>query len=105
MCYRNAILLGAYPLWHCVKIGDTPSDIAEGRNAGMWTIAITATGNEIGLSQAEWEALPVDVRCERERLASARLTSAGAHFVAASLADCGAILDDIERRLAAGEKP
>ncbi|HEY1337947.1 MAG TPA: phosphonoacetaldehyde hydrolase [Bryobacteraceae bacterium] len=35
MCYRNAILLGVYPLWHWVKIGDTPSDIGESLNAGM----------------------------------------------------------------------
>ena len=25
MCYQNAILLGVFPLWACVKIGDTPS--------------------------------------------------------------------------------
>ena len=62
MCYRNAILLGAYPLWRCVKIGDTASDIAEGINAGMWTVGITATGNEIGLSRGDWEALPRDSR-------------------------------------------
>jgi phosphonoacetaldehyde hydrolase len=105
MCYRNAILLGAYPLWHCVKIGDTPSDIGEGRNAGMWTIAITATGNEIGLSRCEWEVLPPDVRSEREEEAARRLIGAGAHFTAPSLADCVPILDEIERRLAAGEKP
>jgi hypothetical protein len=30
---------------------------------------------------------------------------AGAHFSAASLADCTEILADIERRIAAGEKP
>lgn len=105
MCYRNAILLGAFPLWNCVKIGDTPSDIAEGRNAGMWTVAVTATGNEIGLSQAAWEALPPETRCEREHTASENLTHAGAHFVAASLAECGPVLDEIERRIAAGEKP
>jgi len=105
MCYRNAILLGAYPLWHCVKIGDTPVDIAEGLNAGMWTIAITATGNEIGLSRTEWEALTPETRCAREREAAARLTGAGAHFTAASLADSTPILDEIERRLAAGERP
>src|SRR5262249_34756138 len=84
MCYRNAILLGAYPLWQCVKIGDTPADIAEGLNAGMWTIGITATGNEIGLSQTEWEALPPEARCTLEREAAARLIGAGAHFTAAS---------------------
>jgi phosphonoacetaldehyde hydrolase len=105
MCYRNAILLGAYPLWHCVKIGDTPVDIAEGLNAGMWTIAITATGNEIGLSRTEWEALPPETRCAREREAAARLTRAGAHFTAASLADSIPTLDEIERRLSAGERP
>src|SRR5262249_4379679 len=55
MCYKNAILLSAFPLWSCVKIGDTPADIAEGLNAGMWTIGITATGNEVGLSQSDWE--------------------------------------------------
>jgi len=105
MCYRNAILLGVYPLWQCVKIGDTPADIAEGLNAGMWTIGITATGNEIGLSPAEWEALPPETQCAREREAAGRLMSAGALFTAASLADSTPILAEIERRLAAGEKP
>lgn len=103
MCYRNAILLGVYPLENCVKIGDTPSDVDEGRNAGMWTIGITATGNEVGVSQTEWEALPVAERRERERIAAERL--AGAHFVTSSLACCDPILDEIEGRIAAGEKP
>lgn len=105
MCYRNAILLGVYPLWHCVKIGDTPSDIGEGLNAGMWTIGITATGNEVGLSQAGWDALSADERCQREKQAAGRLTGAGAHFTAPSLAACGGILEEIECRLAVGEKP
>jgi phosphonoacetaldehyde hydrolase len=105
MCYRNAILLGVFPLAHCVKIGDTPADISEGLNAGMWTIALTATGNEIGLSRAEWEALPEDERRVREQAAARALTAVGAHFTAPSLADCPAILDEIERRIAAGERP
>jgi phosphonoacetaldehyde hydrolase len=105
MCYRNAILLGVFPLWHCVKIGDTPSDIAEGLNAGMWSVAVTATGNEIGISREEWEALPPAARCEREREAAQRLRMAGAHFTAPSLTECTGILDEIERRIAAGEKP
>jgi phosphonoacetaldehyde hydrolase len=105
MCYRNAILLGAYPLWRCVKIGDTPADIAEGTNAGMWTIGITATGNEVGLSQSEWEALRPDERAVLEKEAAHRLTQAGARFTAASLADCSEILEDIDARIAAGEQP
>jgi phosphonoacetaldehyde hydrolase len=102
MCYRNAILMGVYPLWSCVKIGDTSTDMAEGINAGMWTIGITATGNEIGFSRAEWEALSADRQDELERGAARRLTDAGAQFTAPSLAGCTAILDEIEARLSAG---
>jgi phosphonoacetaldehyde hydrolase len=105
MCYRNAILLGVYPLWACVKIGDTSTDIAEGLNAGMWTIGITATGNEIGLSLDDWAALPKEEQVARTRNAARRLMAAGAHFTAPSLAGCTEIFADIERRIAAGEKP
>lgn len=105
MCYRNAILLSVYPLWHCVKIGDTPSDMAEGRNAGMWTIGITATGNEIGLPRGDWEALPAEARRQREKAAAFRLKEAGARFTAVSLADCSPLLDEIDQRIAAGEMP
>jgi phosphonoacetaldehyde hydrolase len=105
MCYRNAILLGVFPLWRCVKIGDTPSDIAEGLNAGMWTIALTATGNEIGLSLVDWEALSPEERATRKQDAARRLMDAGAHFTAPSLSECTELLADIERRIAAGEKP
>ena len=68
MYYRNAIALGVYPLWACVKVGDTPSDIAEGLNAGMWTIGITRTGNEVGLSKVELDALSQADRAEVERM-------------------------------------
>src|SRR5262249_5030836 len=64
MCYLNAIRMQVGPLWTMVKIGDTPSDIAEGRNAGMWTIGITRTGNEVGLTATEWEALPAERKNE-----------------------------------------
>jgi phosphonoacetaldehyde hydrolase len=88
-----------------VKIGDTPSDIEEGLNAGMWTIGITATGNEAGLSLADWENLSAEQQCSLEREASRRLVEAGAHFTARSVADCGPALEQIERRIAAGGKP
>ena len=105
MCYRNAILLGVFPLWRCVKIGDTPSDVAEGLNAGMWTIALTATGNEIGLSREGWEALPPEEQDARQQSAAGRLLDAGAHYTVPSLADCTEILTEIERRIEAGDKP
>jgi phosphonoacetaldehyde hydrolase len=103
MCYLNAIRLAMYPLWTLVKIGDTPVDIEEGLNAGMWTIGITRTGNEVGLTKLEWEA-----SAEKTALlhnAEQRLIDAGAHYTAQSVADCDDILDSIEARLNRGDRP
>jgi phosphonoacetaldehyde hydrolase len=71
----------------------------------MWTIGITRTGNEVGLRREELDALP---DAEQQSLicrAAHRLDAVGAHYTAESLADCDLLLNDIERRLAAGERP
>lgn len=105
MCYLNAIRLQAGPMWTMVKIGDTPSDIAEGRNAGMWTIAITRTGNEVGLTASEWEALTAPGKADALAQAAIRLRESGANYLAESVADCLGLLDEIDARVAAGERP
>jgi phosphonoacetaldehyde hydrolase len=105
MCYLNAIRLQSGPLWTTVKIGDTPADIAEGLNAGMWTIGITRTGNEVGWSVAEWEAAPKSQRRDALQTAGNRLRDAGAHYITESVFDCLDIVDEIEARLNAGERP
>jgi phosphonoacetaldehyde hydrolase len=105
MCYRLAIDLRVYPLSSCVKIGDTESDILEGRNAGMWTIGLTRSGNSVGLTEDEWAQLD---RGEQSRLiahADAELRRAGAHYIAESVAHVLPILDEIERRIAKGDHP
>jgi phosphonoacetaldehyde hydrolase len=103
MCYQAAMLLRVYPLWTIVKIGDTESDIAEGRNAGMWTIAIARTGNEVGVSRAEWDAMPAERRAVLLASAWGRLSAAD--YVVASVAEADPALDAIEERLARGERP
>jgi len=105
MCYLNAIRLEASPLGAMVKIGDTPSDIAEGLNAGMWTIGISRTGNEVGLTAEEWDTLSASERQVALSNAGSRLRKAGAHYVAESVGDCLGIIDEIEARFAAGETP
>lgn len=105
MALRCVIDLSISPVEACVKIGDTVVDVEEGLNAGMWSIGLTDTGNEIGLPQAEWEALPADRRDALRRAAADRLARAGAHYVVRSLADAVPLLDLIDARLARGEKP
>jgi len=105
MALKAAALMGIYPMSAIVKIGDTIPDIHEGLNAGMWTIAVAATGNELGLSQPEAEALPADEREQRIARAHERLHSAGAHYVVDSIADVPPVLDQIVARLSEGDRP
>jgi phosphonoacetaldehyde hydrolase len=105
MCYLNAIRLAVSPLWSMVKIGDTPSDVEEGLSAGMWTIGVTRTGNEVGLTYDEWEATGAAQKTELLAGAGKRLTAAGAHYVLESAVECLDVLSEIDDRIRAGERP
>ncbi len=99
MLMKNAQHLNVYPPSACVKIGDTVVDIAEGRNAGMWTIGLTRTGNLVGLDRREWDQLPVATKEAHLKRAERILLEAGADFVAEDLASCETALSTIEERL------
>ena len=60
MCYQNMIELNVWPAAACVKVDDTLPGIEEGLNAGMWTVAVALTGNEMGLAVEELTALSED---------------------------------------------
>ena len=102
MLMKNAQLLDVYPPSACVKIGDTVVDIEEGRNAGMWTIGLTRTGNLVGLDRQQWEQLPEGSKKNRLRNAQNILRRAGADYVAEDLASCNQALAKIEKRLKNG---
>jgi phosphonoacetaldehyde hydrolase len=105
MCYQNAIQLGIYPMEAFVKIGDTVNDIHEGLNAGMWTVGVTRTGNELGLTEAEVSHLGLhDLRQRLDHIAK-RLYQAGAHYVIESVEWCPGVFRAINERLARGERP
>ncbi len=105
MCYLNAIHLRTYPMHTMIKIGDTVSDIAEGLNAGMWTIGLARTGNLIGLTAEALAGLPAAAQANRLDAARRRLREAGAHYVADAVADSIALVEAIDERLARGERP
>jgi phosphonoacetaldehyde hydrolase len=105
MMYENAIQLGVYPMSAIVKVGDTLPDIEEGLNAGVWTISVTETGNELGLTAQEVAALDETILANRLEAIENRFRQAGAHYVVRTIADVPLILDEIEMRLRAGDKP
>jgi phosphonoacetaldehyde hydrolase len=105
MCFKNAIDLQVYPLESIVKIGDTESDVTAGLNAGMWTIGITRTGNELGMSEPQAREADPQELAGRLREIGERFKAVGAHYVAPGIKDVSPLIDDIEMRLSAGERP
>lgn len=105
MAIYNAMQFNAYPFESCVKIGDTVADVREGLNAGMWTIAIGKTGNEVGLTLDEVNAMPASDLQRLLDVAHTRLAQAGAHFVVDGLDEVPAMLDEIGALVRAGERP
>ncbi len=105
MCLQNMINLQVWPVEACVKVDDTIPGVEEGLNAGMWTVGFAVSGNEVGLSLEDWNALPEDEKCARRKRAYRRMRQCGAHYVVDDITGLIACLDDIEARLARGEKP
>lgn len=99
MIYECAVRLQVYPLASIAKVGDTPADIEEGLNAGAWAIGVAGTGNGIGATLNEFEALPQEERQSRLFHARKEFEQAGAHYIVDTLADLESVLDDIDARL------
>lgn len=88
-----------------VKVGDTVNDVLEGVNAGMWVIGLTLCGSLAGLSQQEVDALAPAERDALESRIAKTLCDAGAHYTAPHVLACLPILEEIDKRAQAGERP
>jgi phosphonoacetaldehyde hydrolase len=105
MCLQNVIKLGASAVQACVKVDDTIPGVEEGLNAGMWTVGLAVSGNEVGMMLEQWNALPeAEKRVKRER-AHTRMRQCGAHYVVDTIADLMPCIDDIQARIRRGEAP
>jgi len=105
MMFHNAERLGVYPMAAVVKVGDTVPDIEEGLNAGAWTIGLSRTGNELGLSEYEIAQFEPQILSARLATIERKLRQAGAHYVVESIADVPRVLAEIQARLREGEQP
>ncbi|HET9764444.1 MAG TPA: phosphonoacetaldehyde hydrolase [Casimicrobiaceae bacterium] len=105
MCLQNAIKLGVTTVHSCVKVDDTVPGVEEGLNAGMWTVGLAVSGNEVGLPLAEWQALPAAEKEAKRTRAYARMRQCGAHYVVDTIADLMPCIDDIQERIHRGETP
>ena len=105
LIYKVLLDLAIWPAWATVKVDDTEVGVAEGLNAGAWSVGVAVSGNVFGLSLADTQALAPDEFARRRAAAAEKLTAAGAHYVIDSVADLMPVIAAIEGRLARGERP
>jgi phosphonoacetaldehyde hydrolase len=100
MAFRNAENLGIYPMRAIVKIGDTISDIKEGINAGMWSVGVITSSNEMGMTQEEIRLMEPKELETRKQLVKDSFFEAGADYVIDNLSETEELIDKINFKLA-----
>lgn len=105
MCLQNVIKLGVSTVQACVKIDDTLPGVEEGLNAGMWTVGLAVSGNEVGMMLDQWRALAAPEQQAKRERAYLRMWQCGAHYVVDTIADIMPCIEDIQARIRRGEAP
>ena len=106
MVYRNLDLMGIDPIQSVIKVDDTASGVGEALNAGCWGVGVVRYSNYMNINSLE-EAEQLDDAEIARRMDHTRdiLLKTGAHYVIDSLADIEPVIEDINARLARGERP
>lgn len=90
MIFRNLERLEISSVKNVIKVGDTISDIKEGKNAGLISVGVIEGSSIMGLSQEEYEALSEDERQREINRVENSFKEAGADYV---IKDIRGILD------------
>ncbi|MFK5980619.1 MAG: phosphonoacetaldehyde hydrolase [Rhizobiaceae bacterium] len=106
MVYKNLDLMGIDQIQSVVKVDDTASGVGEAINAGCWGVGVVRYSNYMNINTLEEADSLSDEEIAR-RMAHTRdiLLKTGAHYVIDSLIDLPQVIEDINARLARGEKP
>ena len=87
MIFSNMKAFAIQDVRNVVKVGDTVSDIKEGKNAGVYSLGIIEGSSMLGLTQQEYEALSQEEKDEKFGDARRRYLEAGADGVLDSIRD------------------
>jgi phosphonoacetaldehyde hydrolase len=93
MVWTALMQMGVWPTAGAMKVDDAPVGIAEGKNAGCYTIGVAASGNAMGLSLSEYSGLPEATRMARLAAARVKLLAAGADVVIDTIAQLPSALE------------
>ena len=92
MIFKNMEALGIMSVDRVMKVGDTISDIKEGKNAGVYTVGVVEGSSELGLTQAEFDSLGVDEKAARIQSVKDKFMDAGADMVISTVKELLSII-------------
>ncbi|MCA9177287.1 MAG: phosphonoacetaldehyde hydrolase [Planctomycetales bacterium] len=95
MNFRAAELLGVFPMSAVLVVDDTTVGIEAGRHAGSPTVAVTDTGNLMGLTAEQLAALDESEQQQRREAIRQKFIAAGADFVIPSVAQLPELIEQI----------
>ncbi len=99
MIYQNMIDLAVPSTDEVVKVGDTLADIREGLNAKVWSVGVITGSNELGLTEAEYAAMPEEELRVRKEEVKARMLAAGAHQVLDNIRELPEYIESLNARM------
>lgn len=102
MMYECMRRLNVYPPVCVVKVGDTLTDIREGKNGGAWSIGILTGSNLLGLTQEEYESMEPSKLAERKKQAEKKYREAGADLVIDHITELPRAIKVINEKLKEG---
>jgi phosphonoacetaldehyde hydrolase len=106
MVYKNLDMMDVHPIQSVIKIDDTVSGIGEALEAGCWGVGVSRYSNYMDIdSIAHAESLSDEEMARRLDHTNEILQKAGAHYVIDSLTDIEPVIEDVNARLARGERP
>lgn len=95
MVFRNLEKLGVTDVRKAAKVGDTLSDIREGKNAGVFTVGVTEGSSQMALSEDEFNALSEADKAAARSTAHDAFVNAGADAVIDTMAELPTLLAQI----------
>ena len=106
MVYKNLDMMDVHPIQSVIKVDDTVSGIGEALEAGCWGVGVSLYSNYMDIdSLAHAESLSDEEMARRLDHTNEILQKAGAHYVIDSMVDIEPVIEDVNRRLARGERP
>lgn len=87
MVFKNMQALGVMDVRRVMKVGDTISDIKEGRNAGVYTVGVIEGSSEMGLTKEEFNNMGEIEQTARIEAVREKFLNAGADDVILNMRD------------------